>query len=164
MGPLALIGKDNDIWGSMQDPESFRHDLVTLKARRQDDAFSKLVSENVVHLFRCGLARFKAFSKTHGTTGYNDSSVKRITRWVSNVIASLVPILSIVILHSVSSTKARLGIIAGFNFLISACLSAFTNAKRSEVFAVAAAYVFTFQVIGSRLTKQIGLLQFKWSS
>ncbi|KAJ4299785.1 hypothetical protein N0V90_005031 [Kalmusia sp. IMI 367209] len=140
MGPLCLIGEDSDIWGSVQNPTSHRHDLVTLKSRRQDDAFTRLVAENAVYLFKCGLGRFKPSSRKHGIVGYEDSSVRKLTRGISNVMASLIPILSIVVLHSISSPRAKLGVIIGFNFLISACLSAFTNAKRAEVFAVAAAF------------------------
>jgi len=141
MGPLALIGNDRDIWGSVQNPKDHRYDLITLKARQQEDAFSRLVSENAVHLFKCGLKRFKPLFLKRGLVGYEDSTVKKITRWISNVMASLMPILSILVLHSISSPQARLGAMVGFNFLVSACLSAFTNAKRAEVFAVAAAYV-----------------------
>ncbi|KAF1968941.1 hypothetical protein BU23DRAFT_655120 [Bimuria novae-zelandiae CBS 107.79] len=139
MGPLALIGEDRGIWGSVKKPKDFRYDLVTLKARRQEDAFSRFVSENAVHLFKCGLKRLKPSLTKHGITAYEDTTVKRITRWVSNVVASLIPILSIVVLNGITSRQGRLGAIVGFNFLISACLSAFTNAKRVEVFAVAAA-------------------------
>jgi len=73
--------------------------------------------------------------------GIDDSSIYRVTSWLTSIIASLIPIASIVVLYSVGSMKARLGIIAAFNLLISTCLSTFTNAKRSEVFAVTAAYV-----------------------
>ncbi|OMP83492.1 hypothetical protein BK809_0004873 [Diplodia seriata] len=36
--------------------------------------------------------------------------------------------------------KARLGMIAVFNLLLSICLTAFTTARRIDVFAVAAAF------------------------
>jgi len=139
MGPLALIGQDCDIWGSIQNPKGYRHDLVGLKPRRKNDPFSRVVCANAVHLFRCGLSRIKNPSQFHGTVGYEDTSVKRLTRCVSNIVASLMPILSIVILYNVSTIQAKLGIIAAFNVLMSACISVFTNARRSEVFAVASA-------------------------
>ena len=76
---------------------------------------------------------------THGVIGYEDTTVFKITYWITSIVASLIPILSIVILYKVKSMKARLGIIAGFNVLISMCLSGLTNAKRSEIFAITAA-------------------------
>lgn len=140
MGPLALIGEDADTWGSVQNPDSYRSDVVTLRPRQHEDPFSKMISESFIGaLFRCGCARFKKPSSTNGLVGCHDSSVQRVTSWVSNSVASLIPVLSIVILTHVTSTQGKLGVIAGFNFLIAACLSALTNAKRTEVFAVTAA-------------------------
>ena len=140
MGPLALIGDDAGTWGSVQNPKGYSPDLVALRPRQNGDTFSKWVAENaVVNLFRCGCARLKKVSRVHGVVGLEDSTVFRLTSWVTSIVASLIPIASIIVLYSVSSMKARLGIIAAFNLLISTCLSTFTNAKRSEVFAVTAA-------------------------
>jgi hypothetical protein len=63
----------------------------------------------------------------------------RITRWVSSIVASLLPVMSIAILYCVSSMLARLAIIGAFNFFVAIFLLGFTKAKTGEVFAVAAA-------------------------
>lgn len=140
MGPLALIGDDATIWGSTLAPDSHSPDLVALKPRQKEDAFSKWVTENaIISLFRCGCARFKKPSKVHGVVGYEDSNIFKITFWITSVLASLIPIASIVVLYCVHSVEARLGIIAAFNLLLSACLVGFTNARRTDVFAVTAA-------------------------
>lgn len=59
---------------------------------------------------------------------------------VASVLASALPVLSIVILYWVRSTKVRLGLIAVFNIVLSFVLAWFTSAKRAEVFAVSAAF------------------------
>lgn len=78
-------------------------------------------------------------SPIHGVIGYEDSTIYYITYWITSILASLIPIASIVLLYCVNSMRARLGIIAAFNVLVSICLMGLTNAKRVEVFAITAA-------------------------
>jgi hypothetical protein len=80
-------------------------------------------------------------SPIHGVIGYEATTIFKVTYWMTSIIASLIPILSIAVLYRVHSMPARLAIIAGFNILISVCLCGLTSAKRSEVFAVASASV-----------------------
>jgi hypothetical protein len=40
MGPLALIGDDAMVWGTMLEPDDYADDLITLKSRLGGDAFS----------------------------------------------------------------------------------------------------------------------------
>lgn len=142
MGPLALIGDDAMTWGSTSYPNSHCPDLVTIRPRNVEDTFSKWITEKIVPVFfRFGFGRLNRVPTVHGDIGYNDSSLLRITFWITTVIASLLPIASISILYCVHSILARLAIIAAFNVVVSICLTAFTAAKRMDVFAVAAAYV-----------------------
>jgi hypothetical protein len=140
MGPLALTGDDAGVWGSMQYRKSYSPDLVTLCPRAKKDPFSRWAAENtILNLFRCGCARFMKPSRVHGVVGYEDSTIHRITYWITSIFASLIPIASIVVLYCVHSMPARLAIIAAFNVLVSICLMGLANAKRAEVFAVTAA-------------------------
>lgn len=139
---LCLLGPDATIWGSLSRPQSHSLDLVTLCPRKKEDPFSNWVVDNAIEkLFRYGCACFLRPSRANmrGIIGYEDGKIMQITYWLTSVIASLLPIGSIVILYKVHSMAARLGIIAAFNVLVSLCLSAFTNAKRAEVFAITAA-------------------------
>ena len=139
-GALALIEKDAHTWGSVLDRKSHSIDLIALRPRLKDDPFSGWIAKNaLVLLLRCGLARFKTPSRVHGVVGYNDSTIFKITYWVSSILASLIPVLSIVVLYHVHSITSRLAIIGAFNILMSVCLSAFTDAKRSEVFTITTA-------------------------
>ncbi|OAG07178.1 uncharacterized protein CC84DRAFT_1089552 [Paraphaeosphaeria sporulosa] len=139
---LCLLGPDAAIWGSLSKPDSHSPDLASLCPRKKEDPFSNWVVDNAItKLVRCGCSCFLRSSRAdmRGIIGYEDIKVMQITYWMTSVIASLLPIGSIVILYKVQSTAARLGIIAAFNVLVSLCLSAFTNAKRAEVFAITAA-------------------------
>ncbi|KAH7085024.1 hypothetical protein BKA63DRAFT_574049 [Paraphoma chrysanthemicola] len=140
MGPLALTGDDAEVWGSMEYRKSYKPDLVALCPRAKKDPFSRWAAENtIINLFRCGCARFMKPSRVHGVVGYEDSTIYRITYWITSILASLIPIASIVLLYYVQSMPARFGIIAAFNVLVSICLMGLANAKRAEVFAVTAA-------------------------
>ncbi|KAJ4361046.1 uncharacterized protein N0V89_001615 [Didymosphaeria variabile] len=139
---LCLLGPDATIWGSLSEPHAHSPDLASLRPRKKEDPFSNWVVDNAItKLVRCGCACFLKSSRAdmRGIIGYEDEKVMQITYWMTSVIASLLPIGSIVILYKVQSMAARLGIIAAFNVLVSLCLSVFTNAKRAEVFAVTAA-------------------------
>jgi hypothetical protein len=86
-------------------------------------------------------------SRIHGVVAYKDNTIYKITYWITNIVASLIPIASIAVLYRVQAMSARLAIIAAFNVLVSVCLMGFANAKRAEVFAVTAAYVLSFSLV-----------------
>jgi hypothetical protein len=140
MGASALTGSDAGIWGWHNNPKGYSPDLITLCPRPKEDPFSNILVEKAINIFHCCISRLKKSSRIHGVTGYEDSTIFKITFWINNTLASLIPIASIIVLYCVHSMPARLGVIAAFNVLISLCLSVFTNARRSEVFAVTAAF------------------------
>lgn len=136
-----LLGPDMDVWGDVSDPKSYVDDgLVALRPRERTDRFTSAVSEraiSVIHLFNRLIKGRKA---TVVTLGYTDSTVTRITFWLTSFIASGIPVVCIIALMNLDSVTARLGAIAGFNGLIGLCLLAFTDAKRIDVFSITAAY------------------------
>ncbi|KAJ9665654.1 hypothetical protein H2201_004138 [Coniosporium apollinis] len=140
MGPLALIGDDATVWGSTTNPKCHPPDLTALRARHDEDIFSKWVTEKaIMQFFRCKGHRFKKPSPVYGMVCYKDSTLLRLTYMITSLLASLLPIASITVLYYVESMRARLAVIAAFNLVICSCLTAFTTAKRTDVFAVAAA-------------------------
>ncbi|KAI9666325.1 MAG: hypothetical protein M1821_004260 [Bathelium mastoideum] len=140
MGPLALFGHDSTVWGSDSDLRDYSPDLVALVRRRSEDIFSKWFTEKaIVQFFRCGLHRLGKPKAVHGLPSLHDSTLFGVTYLITSVIASLLPIASISILYVVQSMRARLVIIAAFNLVVALSLTAFTTAKRSDVFAVVAA-------------------------
>lgn len=134
----VLTGKDADLWGSMADPNGHASDLLALLSRHNEDFFSSWVTESVVDKL-IELQR----KRKPSTMRLDDFTDKKLLRWTfmfASVLASALPILSIVILYWVRSIKVRLGLIAVFNIVLSFALAWFTSAKRAEVFAVSAAF------------------------
>lgn len=139
--PYPLTGRDSVTWGMPRDPKARADDLVTLKPRRDADDFSNWVTGTGINkFFSLGCARFRKPSRFHGRVGFEDSAVLRVTYSITSILASLLPIASIAVLYAVHSMKLRLMLIAVFNILLTLCLTTFTTAKRTDVFAVAAAF------------------------
>jgi len=135
----GLGGDDREIWGLPDDSEVYAPDLIGVCPREPADPFSRWVSENAIYLFRCGLGRLKKPDKHHGRRVYYDTTVLRVTSWITSILASLLPIASILILLHLDSLKMKLWVIGAFNVLLSVCLRTLTEAKRAELFAVTAA-------------------------
>jgi hypothetical protein len=144
MGECALEGPDSTIWGSADDRKSHKPDLVALRPRAREDPVSKWAAENTIfNLFKCGCARYLKRSRKHGSISYTDSTVYRITYWITVILAALIPIASIAVLNEIQAMPTRLATIAAFNILLSICLIGFADAKRDQVFAINAAYVYS---------------------
>jgi hypothetical protein len=139
MEPDYLTGGDSGTWGSRKDPSNHPPDLIGMHPRKTEDDFSRFISENAIHLFKCGLGRLTKGDRNLGRKVYYDSKVLKVTSWITCILASLLPIASILVLVSLESLKTKLWVIAAFNILTSVCLRTLTEAKRSEVFAVTAA-------------------------
>ncbi|KAF2734792.1 hypothetical protein EJ04DRAFT_436405 [Polyplosphaeria fusca] len=137
---FPLFGGDSVVWGSANKRKPHAPDLIALKPRVKKDPFSEWTARHALSiLLRCGCVGWVRPSSIVGLVGYQDKTVLRITYWVTNLFASLMPIASIVVLHLVRPMSARLSIIAAFNVALCIGLSGLTSAKRSEIFAVTAA-------------------------
>jgi hypothetical protein len=141
MGPDHLNGVDAQTWGTTDDPDNHPPDIVAVHPRNVEDKFSRVVSERAIHLFKCGLGLFTKGDRNLGHKIYYDTTVAKITLWISSMIAAMLPTASILVLIQLESPKAKRWIIAAFNVGMSFCVTFFANAKRAEVFAVTSAYV-----------------------
>ncbi|KAB2573515.1 hypothetical protein DBV05_g7841 [Lasiodiplodia theobromae] len=140
--PYPLTGDDSDTWGTFPNSKPHADDLVALKPRRDEDGFSNwITNKGITKFFELGGARFgKPSAKHGGRVSFQDKALLRITYSITSILASLLPIASIAVLYVVHSMTIRLVLIAVFNVLVTLCLTAFTTAKRPEIFAVAAAF------------------------
>ncbi|PVH83441.1 hypothetical protein DL98DRAFT_513322 [Cadophora sp. DSE1049] len=83
---------------------------------------------------------------------YEETVLVKYTRYVITILASLLPIVCIVILWAVHSVGWRLGIMAIFTAAFASILVVFTSAKEVEIFASTAAFAAVEVVfIGSAL-------------
>ena len=71
---------------------------------------------------------------------YPDREVLKVVSMATMSLASLFPIVAIVVLTFVTSRFRRLGIIVGFTLAFSFCLGLFTAASKGEVFSASAAF------------------------
>ncbi|KAJ4350368.1 uncharacterized protein N0V89_008989 [Didymosphaeria variabile] len=133
-----MIGEDSETWGKPSDPDNHPPDLISIKPRKKVDTFSTLVAENVVHLFKYGLGHLTQKNQYLGRKVYYDADVLKATSFITSILASLIPIASIWVLVSLDSLRNKMITMAAFNVLISACLNFFTDARRTDVFAVTA--------------------------
>jgi hypothetical protein len=116
---------------NMKEPKA--PDLVVLRGRNDTHAFSRKIGTRAIHWIRNhGGKRWKEVT-VHGDT------IAQIAFWVTSSIASILPVMSIIILANTNSLHGRLAIIAASNVLTSVSLLYFTDARRIDVFAITAA-------------------------
>ncbi|KAK8246260.1 hypothetical protein HDK90DRAFT_461111 [Phyllosticta capitalensis] len=130
-------GVDANVWGSIHGPNDHAKDIITPYPYHQKDMFSKMVKKR---FFAYGLDKLWRSCKIGDLEFWDDKVVDRLTFMVSTALASILPVVSIIILYYVESMEARFGVMVVFNILISICLGLFTHARRSEIFAVTAAF------------------------
>ena len=137
---LCLCGPDSDIYGNVQQPNNHSPELVVLRPRRDTDSFSRMLGNNALDVLdKLNILRWRKPNPRLGVISFNDQKIFKLTFWLTSAIACAIPVASIAVLTTVNSLGARLGTIAGFNTLISLCLSFFTDARRTDVFSVTAA-------------------------
>jgi hypothetical protein len=137
-------GFDRGTWGGAVDAEarkSYSRELVVLRSRKDMDTLSRVVGTRAITwLSACGAERWKKANVRWGMIAVHDSTIFRLTFWFTSGVASIMPVISIILLVKMETLNGKLGIIAAFNVLISICLTLFTEARRTDVFAVTAAY------------------------
>src|SRR4051812_19762025 len=101
-GKRPLIGADRLVWG-LPDETGQQHDpdLIALRSRRGEDQFSKWAMDKGVEcLHRCMGGRVKKpRDPEFGITEYDDDHLLRYISLVTTILASLLPVLSVVILY-----------------------------------------------------------------
>ncbi|KAF1950478.1 hypothetical protein CC80DRAFT_426686 [Byssothecium circinans] len=140
MIPKGLLGPDREIWGTFNDTSTMSKELICLRPRQDADSFSRFTGAHVItFLQKFGFARWMKKDERFGALAVRTESIFRFTFWVTSLIASAMPVISIVVLIKLKALTARLATIAAFNALLSICLTVFSDAKRTDVFAVTAA-------------------------
>ncbi|KAL5322063.1 hypothetical protein ACEPPN_010032 [Leptodophora sp. 'Broadleaf-Isolate-01'] len=136
MGNLALIGKDRNVWGTSDERISSNIDLLTVCPPGSRDSFSAWFTESFIHVIHKLVWRHlkKVDDPESGIASYEENVLHKYTSHITTIIASLLPILAIVVLYRVDSMNARLGLIALFTFTFTTALSFFTSATRGEIF------------------------------
>lgn len=96
----------------------------------------------IPYLHRRIFWRFKApvaYDPESGLATYRNKRIERGVDIFVTVLASMIPIASILVLYFVLNTLYRLGIAVAFTGAFALCLAATTRARRVEVFAATSA-------------------------
>jgi hypothetical protein len=136
-GDYALTGADRDVWKDSKD-------LLVICPDHLNDSFTRLLPKPVVECYhRFFDAQFRSPSdEENGLYIYDDKKIVRAADIIGTLIASLMPILAVVVLYSIHDMWTRLGMIALFTILLSLGLVIITKGRRIEIFAATAAYVY----------------------
>ncbi|EAT86546.2 hypothetical protein SNOG_05482 [Parastagonospora nodorum SN15] len=119
----VLTGNDATIWGHPDTPNIHAPDLIGLCQREDVDTFSRIVSRNAIFLFNYGLGRIKKADHHLGNVYYG-SSVLNITKWITSILASMLPVASILVLSKLQARNTKLGVLVAFNFVFTVCCGA----------------------------------------
>ncbi|KAH8591691.1 hypothetical protein B0O99DRAFT_718993 [Bisporella sp. PMI_857] len=146
MGSFPLLGMDRDAWDMKTED-----DLVAIKPRAAPDAFSRWFTEHLVPKYHHILGKKfqESLPKDLGADiyHYKESSLESVLGVFVTVVASLLPICSVIALYIVQSDGVRIGMIAIFSACFSSALTLMTSARRIEVFAATAALVSKHPVL-----------------
>ena len=150
-------------WGDNKHP--INHDLLCLKSRSATrDRFTRwLTGSGLARFHEYMVAHTSVLNKAHskssvdsekgsmtearytvwdpktGLVDYSEAFLITMADNISTVVASLLPVVSTIVLYFVSDILARLGTIVGLMALFAMLLSIFTEAKRIEIFNATAA-------------------------
>ena len=84
-------------------------------------------------------SRLDSIAQLTKTTYHSQTTLIRIARVISLALASLLPLVSIVVLYYVKSMPKRLGIVGFFTAVFSIILGLVTNGELVAVFAASSA-------------------------
>jgi hypothetical protein len=134
------MGIDAKVWGSILAPNDHDKELVVLKPREGTDIFSRWMGRHALkYLTIFGFAKLKKPKARFGSIAVMDENVYKFTFVCTSIIASMFPVASIIVLTTINTVRTRIAVIGAFNVAISLMLTMFTEAKRTDVFAVTAA-------------------------
>ncbi|KAF2832651.1 hypothetical protein CC86DRAFT_390645 [Ophiobolus disseminans] len=135
----ALTGPDHKIWGNMIENDSHSKELVVLKARERGYSLTESFTDWIVHIFYMLVPRKKG-RPAMTLDNIQQSGVYSLTLCMIIVVASVMPVISVMILVKMKRLSTRLAVMAGFNALLSICLMVFTSTKYTDMVSMTAAF------------------------
>ncbi|KAE9970926.1 hypothetical protein BLS_004686 [Venturia inaequalis] len=153
-----LAHPENTIWAIVEDNGkrlAEQKDLVRLSgSERYADPFTQWLWGPFLQFFHRIYSKFSDADCEDGSYDYNSATgLLMLARVTSMALASLLPTISILALYHINNDLWRIGFIAIFSVIFTACLSFFTAATRIEIF-IASIGLASVQVvfIGNLLT------------
>lgn len=139
MNDRFITGDDSQAW--LSDDGGHANDLIVIGQDLARDPFSRWVAQRVIVWLHPLLESLKISPpvSAFGKTIYPNKKLLRLTYVVTSVLASMLPISSILVVYSMKSMRDRLAAISAFIFIFATAVAAFTGASRNEVFGLTAA-------------------------
>lgn len=138
MGNFPLRGPDQHSWSI-----EHTYDLLATARRESSDPFSRWLSDSFIPAFHnCFGKRFKkplAEDPESEIGQYSEKHLSTAVNILGTVAASVLPIISIVVLYFATNTLIRLGLTIVFTGAFSCALALMTRARRVEIFAASSA-------------------------
>jgi hypothetical protein len=152
LGGVYLTGRDRDIWSDGQDlaaigcPASQTHatawvaeSVLPAIYRVWRSVLVSVICLSLAPISHDNIKQGKVPSSTSSLVEYSTKNLSKAVSLGGVMVASLLPILAIVVLYQVQGTGIRLGLIAIFSACFSASLWAFGDGRLSDVFSATAA-------------------------
>lgn len=139
-GNFPIIGPDHTIW-----KETPPQDLLSLQSPTNSDPFSRWAITSFIPTYHRLLGHHFRDPDPESQTEYieyNSTKIARVASFISTIVAVVMLIAPVAVLWKISSIKARLGTMAGFTVVFSLLMAGLTSAKRSDIFAATAAWVY----------------------
>ncbi|KAK0658714.1 hypothetical protein QBC41DRAFT_308131 [Cercophora samala] len=136
------------------DPSSY---LCLSAPVKETDPFTTFITEKILgayhHFLGHRLGTGEVVDTETGHTSYSSSRISQASSLITTVLASILPVLTILVLNTLESTNARIAVTAAFTALFALVIAVFSDAKRIEIFAATATFAAVEVVfIGSALT------------
>lgn len=134
-GGYPLTGADRNVWKDGKD-------LLITCPDHSSDAFTRLLPKRLIKYYhRFFDSKFKKpTDEENGMYIYDEKHIIRAADIIGTLIASLMPVVAVIVLYSIHNMWVRLGMIALFTVLLSLALIIITKGRRIEIFAATAAY------------------------
>jgi hypothetical protein len=161
MGNRFLKGGDEAVYNNT----ALENDLVSAGFSKDNDPFTKVVINNAIVLWHTIIGK-RIKQSSEGVITYSEKWLLVFLRFLSTVVASMLPVAAVFALQGITPKpeRYRLGAFAAFTFVFVVLMGLFTGAKRSEIFAAAAASVPIPIVLPSKYCVRLGSLLILLSS
>ncbi|KAF7898809.1 hypothetical protein EAE99_012344 [Botrytis elliptica] len=139
MGSVFLIGRDRNIWADGKD-------LVAIQEKVPENIFFELWANTITPIYHDSVGRFyrkpdiETTDYASNIVDYSDTVIFRIVSFFGVIMASILPVMTIVVLYLVASMVKRLALVGIFTTIFSVCLWFMTDGRLVEVFSATSAF------------------------
>ncbi|KAF7883702.1 uncharacterized protein EAF02_005622 [Botrytis sinoallii] len=139
LGGVFLIGRDRNIWADGKD-------LVAIQEKVPENIFFELWANTITPIYHYSVGRFYKKPDIERTdyasniVDYCDTVIFRIVSFFGVIMASILPVMTIVVLYLVASMVKRLALVGIFTTIFSVCLWFMTDGRLVEVFSATSAF------------------------